>query len=214
PTSSLKNDPSAFQNYGRVREEILGDVAGFLKSKGNVDTNKIDLNDLWEARKILDNKINNELGATAFGSPQYTGIKAAATDMRREFAKFITDSLTNPGQAEDLNKFYEFMKVARSRGIDIPNEGEAIKLLRKQMGIQDIPEDVAKGAFYKYQMEQMNLMYEALENMAPKLRSEIGKTGFELWAKRNPKKARALGWAGIAGASAVGVRTLGGNPTE
>lgn len=215
PASSLKNDAGAFQNYGRVREEILGDVASFLKSKGDLDNGVIDLNNLWDARKILDNKIYDELGASTFGTPQYTGVKAAAKDMRRAFSSYITDSLTNPGQAEELNRFYEFLNVAKSRGISISKEGDAIKLLKQQMGIQDIPENVAKGAFYKFQMDQMNLMYEALENMAPKVRGEAGKTGYELWAKRNPKLAKVAALGAIGGASALGIRTLGGgSPTE
>jgi len=163
------------------------------------------LNELWNARKVLDTKIFDELGDATFGTPQYTGVKAAARDMRTAFANFITDSLTNPGQAEEVNQFYEFMKIAKGRGMVIKSEDDAIKLLRKQMGIQDIPADIAKGAFYKFQMEQMNLMYEAVENMAPKVLAQEGKSKLKMLASKYP--ALGLVGAGIVGAAVS--RTLG-----
>ena len=203
PTGSLKADVSAFKNYNRVREEILGDISGFLKQRTANSNNSTDLNELWDARKVLDQKIFNELGDATFGTPQYTGVKVAARDMRKGFSDFITDSLSNPGQAEELNRFYEFMKVANSRGMNIKSEQEAFKMLRKQMGVQDIPEDIAKGAFYKFQMEQMNLMYESIENMAPKVLAQEGKNKIQLLAKKYP----VLNWwtTGLVGAGGVGI---------
>lgn len=210
PTGSLKSDPSALKNYNRVREEILDDMAGFLRSKTAGPENMTDMNELWNARKVLDQKIFDELGDATFGSAQYTGVKAAARDMRTAFANFITDSLTNPGQAEEVNRFYEFMKVAKSRGIDIRNEKDAIKLLRQQMGIQDIPENVAKGAFYKYAMDQMNLMYEAMENMAPKVLAQEGKNKLQLLAKQYPALNWLIGGVGAGVVGTIGIRATGG----
>lgn len=216
PSSGLKADPHALGTYERVREEMLQDIATHLKKSGET-SNVTDMNELWDARKILDKKIENELGSVAFDSPQYFGVKAAARDMRTAFNSFITDSISNPGQAEQVNKFYDFLNVARSRGIPIKNEGEAIKLLRKQMGINDVPEDVAKGAFYKYQMEQMNLMYEALGNMVPKAKGELGKTSIDLFLKDNPvvkagKSLLGIGALGVGGYA--GARALTGSSGE
>lgn len=201
PDSGLKADPSAYTTYGRVREELLDDVARYLRLKGDV-SNATDMADLWDARKIIDAKIERELGTAAFGSPQYTGVKAAARDMRSSFNKFIVDSLANPGQAEKLNVFYDFLQTARSRGIGIPNESDAIKLLREQVGIADFDDNIAKAAFYKDKIERMNLLYEALDNMAPKALAEAGKTGIELWMKDHPLVAKAVGL--VAGGALAG----------
>ena len=209
PSSGLKSDPGAFSTYSRVREEMLDDVANFLKREGSVD-NMTDLNNLWDARKVMDSKIENELGQATFGSPQYTGVKAAARDMRSAFSKFITDSLENPGQGETLNKFYDFLQTARSKGVDIRNEGDAMEALRKQFGIQDFEEDVARAAFFKDNMEKLNLMYEAADNIAPKALAEAGKTQIQLWIKEHPIAAKALGLLGggaLAGLGFGGVQT-------
>lgn len=202
PSTSLKSDKAAFETYGRVREEILDDVANFIRRQGEVE-GVTDMNALWDARKILDAKINAELKGT-FGTPQYTGAKAAAADMRRAFKDFIVDSISNPGQAGTMNKFYDFLQTARSKGIDIRNEGDAIEALRKQFGINDFDEDVAKAAFYSDKMEKMNLMYEALTNMAPKALSEAGKSVPQIWMKEHPLAAKALGLLGGGALAGLG----------
>jgi len=202
PSTSLKSDKAAFETYGRVREEILDDVANFIRHQGDVN-GVTDMNALWDARKILDAKINAELKGT-FGTPQYTGAKAAAADMRRAFKDFIVDSISNPGQAGTMNKFYDFLQTARSKGIDIRNEGDAIEALRKQFGINDFDEDVAKAAFYSDKMEKMSLMYEALTNMAPKALKEIGKSSPEIWLKEHPFAAKALGLLGGGALAGLG----------
>jgi len=199
PSSSLKSDPSSFKNYNRIREEILGDIAGFIRSNSD-SANATDMNVLWDARKVLDRKIARELGDATFGTPQYSGVKAAARDMREGFSEFIKDSLSNPGQAEEVNRFRDFLQVATSRGIRITNEGDAIKLMRQQMGIQDVPEDVAKSAFFQHQMNQMSLMYKASDNMVDKVLSQNGKNKIQLLSAKYP----ALKWL-VGGAIGAGL---------
>jgi len=206
PSGGLKADVSAFNNYNRVREEILDDMATHLRKSGKVE-NMTDLNELWNARKIVDTRIENELGATAFDSPQYQGVKAAATDIRREINKYITDSLANPGQAEEMNTFYEFLNVARSRGMKITSEQDAYALLRKQMGIKDVPQDVARGAFFRYQLDQMSSMYEAVTNITPKVKGELGMNKLDMLV-RGPV-ARTLGTIGGIAGGVAGVTYLG-----
>lgn len=217
PRSGLKADPSAFKNYNRIREEVLDDLAGILK-KSDEKGSMTDMNELWNARKAIDARIENELGDfVEFGSPQYRGARAAATDLRREINNFIVDSISNPGQAEELNKFYEFMNVAASRGMKINNADEAYKLLRQQMGVQDIPEDVAKGAFFKFQLNRMSDMYEAAENIVAKAKSsDLGKT--KLDQKLGSRAFRTLTGLGTVGGVGLGtyagVRSLGGGDSN
>jgi len=218
PSSGLRADPSAVKNYNRIREEILDDLATSLKKSGEKGR-MTDMNELWNARKAIDTRIENELGDfVEFGSPQYRGARAAATDLRREINNFIVDSISNPGQAQELNKFYEFMNVAASRGMKINNTDDAYRLLRQQMGIQDIPEDVAKGAFFKFQLNRMSDMYEAAGNLGAKAKSELGKTKFDkLTGGRGMRSLQGIGTigAGLGGATYL-TRTLtgGGNSND
>lgn len=210
PSGSLKADPSAFKTYSRVREEIANDIAEHLRKSGGYE-NMTDMNELWNARKVIDARINNELGDAAFGTPQYTGVKAAATDMRRAVSGFISDSIANPGQAEDINRMYEFLNEARNRGIRINTSDDAYRLLRDQMGIKDLPEDVAKAAFFKSQLEKMNLLYMARDNMLDKVKGELGKTRLQLFLEENPTTKKVLYTGGAIATGAIGLNAIGGD---
>lgn len=185
PDDVLKADPGAFKTYGEVRERLLQSFYNQLNKSGN-KLASTDYNELWDARKALDSQIQRELGDKIFGTPQFTGVKAAARDMRRAFSEFIVDGLQYPGQMERVNQLQDFIQVARGKGIDIPNEGEAVKLLQRQFGLTAGEADVARAAFFRDSMERMNAMYDAVTNMSPKAVQEIGKTGYQLWMKNHP----------------------------
>lgn len=207
PQSSLKADPSALKTYDRVREEVQSNLYSSLKSlaksKGDFG-NTTDFNDVWNARKILDSKAEEELGSKVFGSPEYTGAKSAIQDMRQGLSQFITDSLHYPGQAEQVNKMQEFMQVARQRGIEIESPEELTGLM-KQMGIQNVPEDAAKAAFFSDNMRKVSNFYKAIDNVKTKIPDYLRENA--TFAKRHPLliKGAKLGASAAGGGALFGV---------
>lgn len=208
PKSSLKANGEAYKTYNRVREALLEDVYKELKKNPNPGA-LTDFNELWNARKVIDSKIQEELGGKVFGTPQYAGVKAAARDFRSGLNKFITDSLANPGDMQKVNKFTDFLKTARSRGIDISNNTNALKALEAQFGINQSEMNLAKAAIFRDALDVMTSRYEAIGNMAPKAFQELGKTKYELWIKNNPLLAKALGFAAGGAAAGLGFNTVG-----
>lgn len=197
PSTSLKSDTAAFGTYGRVKEEIqqtLYDTLSKLPERGN----STDMNALWNARKAIDTKISQELGDATFGTPQYTGVKAAARDMRNAINDFISNSLANPGQMQLVNAMTDFLQTARAKGINIPTEGDAITLLKQQFGLSQKAEDAMKAAFFRESLSKMSGMYDAISNMAPKAYGELGKTGINLLLKKHPALRKVIG-AGLSG---------------
>lgn len=190
PQSSLKADPSAFKTYARVREEVQSSLYNSLretaKAKGDFG-NQVDFNDVWNARKILDDKTEEELGTKTFGTPEFTGAKAAIQDMRQGLTQYIKDSLQFPGQMEDVNKMQEFMQVARSKGIDI-NSDQAVSLM-KQMGIKTSPESIARAQTFENAMSKISNYYKAMDNISTKVPDEIRASN--TFGKRHP----ILKWA-------------------
>lgn len=196
PSSSLKSDATAFSTYGRVKEEIQQALYDFLKTNPERG-NSTDMNNLWDARKVIDTKISQELGDATFGTPQYTGVKVAARDMRNAINTFITNSLAHPGQMEQVNAMTDFLQTARSKGIDISTESDAMKALAKQFGL-DADANAAKAAFFKASLSKMTGMYDAISNMAPKAYGELGKSEIQLLLKKHPILKKLIG-AGLTG---------------
>lgn len=199
PSPSLKSDRAAYETYKRVREEFLDDFAHFIRNNSDA-ANLTDTNVLWDARKVMDSRMERELGEAIFDSPQFIGAKVAARDFRKAFTDFIVDSMENPGQMEQVNRFYEFLIEARNRGIDVSNP-KALMQLRKQLGIEDVPENIQKAAFFKDSMEQMRLLYQARENMVPKVRKALGKAKVPL-VKTLKTAGKAVGVIGAGGLGA------------
>ena len=208
PKSSLKANGEAYKTYNRVREVLLDDIYKELKKSPNPGA-LTDFNELWDARKVIDSKIQEELGGKVFGTPQYAGVKAAARDFRNGLNKFITDSLANPGDVQKVNQFTDFLKTARSRGIDISNGTDAFKALEAQFGINQSEINLAKAAIFRDALDTMTSRYEAIGNMAPKAFQELGKTKYQLWIKNNPLLAKALGFAAGGAAAGLGFNTVG-----
>lgn len=170
PDATLKNAPGSHGTYSRVRENLITTVYNDLKAKAKEtgDFGSItDMGQLWDARKGVDTRIENELGSTVFDSPQYTGVKAAATDFRNAFNQFIGENYAHPGQMEQVNVMHDIIQGARARGIDIPNTAEAMDVLRKQLGI-NVSHDVAsaRAATFRDAVSELSNMYQARRNIA------------------------------------------------
>jgi hypothetical protein len=209
PSGSLKADPAAFSTYARVRENLLSSIYDTLKAGAKKSGNYgsvTDMSELWDARKVVDAQIEKELGATTFDSPQYMGVKAAARDFRDGFNRFIADNVANPGQMEQVNRMHEFLDAARSRGIDIPSEQDALNILRKQFGLTPSATANARAAMFQDTMTRLSRMYEARGNIAESNWRLMDKNAIQRWMKQNPQKAKLLEYG--LGAAGVG---LGGS---
>ena len=208
PDATLKADPAAFKTYARVKENLLTTMNNQLKTSAKASgtfESKTNMADVWDARKVIDQRIEEELGATTFGTPQYTGIKAAALDFRNGFNEFIANNVANPGQMEQVNKMQEFLQVSRARGIEIPDDEAAINMLRESFGLDASSEASARAAVFKDTMQRLNKMYEARGNIAESNYRLLDKNAIQRWVKQNPSKARALEYGiGVAGVGALG----------
>lgn len=206
PKSYLKSNPEALATYNRVREDLLSTIENHLKNNTDGSLSSTDMNELWNARKNIDKKIEEELNAN-LGEAHYAGAKAAAQDFRNQMAAFIDKSLEFPGQMEQINTMESFIKELRSRGMRISNEKEYMDAIRKQFGIQNTIEDMARKAFFRDQMDQMSAMYHAVDNLSTNIKRDIGKTKFKQLVEKYPVRsgAGAAAASGVIGAGAYGV---------
>jgi hypothetical protein len=207
PSFNFKTDKDAFVTYRQVRERILSKIYSSLKGKSAKSGDfgsTTDFNDVWDARKEIDRAIADELGAVTFDTPQYSGVRAAARDVREAFSGFISDSLATPGQMEKVNRMQEFLQEARKRGMDIDTEGDALKVLEQEFGISRSTADEARVAFFKDRMNQLNLMYEARGNLAEQNYKLLDKNAVQRWMKQNPTKANLLKYGiGVGSGGAI-----------
>jgi hypothetical protein len=201
PSSALKADPSAFANYSRVKEDLLNTIAGKIKSITANPNNLTDMNELWDARKLVDKKINQELNMN-LGDAQYAGAKAAAQDFRQQFSSFIKDSLLYPGMMEKVNKANEILGHMSSIGQDITPEMK--DALYTRFGINPTMVDEARSAAFSNAMDKMSSMYTAVDGLSTKIKGDLGKSTIS----RVVKAVKDHPVAAI-GASAVGAYELG-----
>ena len=173
PTSSLKNDPSAMKTFSRIREDLLAQVAGDLKQNPN-KLSMTDNNELWDSRKGIDNTIKRELGEATFGTPQFTGVKAAATSFRDAYKNFLIDNIKNSGNMTKVNQIEQILNASRARGIEFSNIDEARAMLKQHYGVDVIPENELRAAFFENSMGKMNDLYQAGDALSTKANKEIG----------------------------------------
>lgn len=205
PSSSLKGDPAATQTYNRIRESVLQTMAdsikGISQKTGNF-LNSTDFNAIWNSRKGIDNKIEEELGASTFGTSQYTGVKAAATDMRAGIAQFMKDSFRYAGQMDKINKMNDFIKESVGRGIQISED--MMPALKKQFGIVEDPAKAGLADSWDKSMTTLSSLYDGVANLSSKVGTERGKSYFNLFAKSHPMVTKAVGGAAAGAAAAIG----------
>lgn len=189
PTSAIKNDPSAFENYNRIKEELLGVAEKSLRETQNAGGKSVsgmtDLNDLWTPGKAIDKYIQKQLGDTTFGSPAYTGVKAAAQDLRNGFRQFMSDSMRYPGQMESLNRMTQFIRAMPDNLRQTLNP-ENLDALREQFGIKTTPSSESLANILDQKMQKLHDMFEVRDNLATKARGEQGTTPFSRYMKAHP----------------------------
>ena len=205
PSKSFKRDSTAFQTYNETRELLINKVGNALRdmSRRQGDfKNLTDFNDVWDSRKMIDSIEEAQLKVLDFGTPEYTGIKSAVQDFRKAHTDFILDSLAYPGQMEQLLKVEDFFKLYKARGGSISSPEQAIELV-KQFGISNTSDDIARSAFFRDKMKELNLLYEAKANLRTNVPREIGKTKFQV---QHPTATKVI----KRGAQAVGIGAAGG----
>lgn len=198
PSSSLKgldSDSKAAQNtYNKVRESLISSVEKHLKNTGNTGS-MTDMSEFWDARKGVDQQIEDELGAKTFDSPQYKGAKAAAQDFRNAMNGFVSDSLSNPGTMSTLNTVNDFISESAARGISFDNVEDLESAVKEQLGVKSLPEDVAKAAYFRNSLGKMSNFYKAIDDMSTWAGKEVGSNKIGRFVKAHPVAATVGGLA-------------------
>lgn len=192
PPATLKTNAGAFEKYGQVRENILSRVYNYMQNQAQTtgDFGSLtDYNQIWDARKVIDNVISDELGTTTFDSPQYLGVKAAARDFRNQINKFVADAVTYPGQMEQVNQMYDFVQQAQRRGISISTPRE-VNALQNQFGLSPIENNASTQ--YLDKLSRLSKMYDAVDNIAEANYKLLDKGFVKRWIIQNPGKAKVL----------------------
>lgn len=103
---------------------------------------------------------------------------------RKRFDRMINDKINAFGGSQTLKK--EIAVAIRN-------------------GVQDFIKDGTKDTFYADKMKEMSDLYDVRDLVNTTALKEKGQNALKVWAKNNPKKAKALGWATTfaAGAGAV-----------
>lgn len=178
PTQAIQASKEAASTFNRVRERVIGTVYNSVKSQskkaGEFGANT-DMNVYWNARKTIDNIIEEELGAKTLADPARTGVKAAAQDLRRGVADFISDTLRYPGQGEKVAIYRNTVNGMREKGIEMGPE--ELKGLAQQLGLNPTGEAVA--SHWDEMMKNASGLYKGLENISTKISDErkVGKVG-------------------------------------
>jgi len=197
PPFVLKSEPVALSSFNQLKERFLSVLADSIKksqsSTGKFGTGKrpmsgtVDLNELWAPGKTIDRMISDELGNAVWGTPQYTGIKAAAMAIRDVPRQFISDSLRFPGQMEKIVQMREVANTLAKKGIEfgLPEQ----KLYMKQMGIISTPEASAVANTWEKSMDTLHSLLDIRNNLAPKVRVGMGTNAVGRFFKANPVTA-------------------------
>lgn len=206
PDKGLKDDPAAYKAYQRTSENALDTLYKTMKTtaKETGDFGAVTPgSDIRQARIAVDQQIKAELKGATLGTPQYTGIKAAAVSARNVLNRMAEDMLRYPGQMEQLNKFNADMAELSKRGIEVdPAEAEGLKA---KYGLKSTAESEANAQKLSDQQSKMSDLYDARDNMIDKYQSLVGKEKWQEYLKNNPRIRKALRYGAIGiGAGIVG----------
>lgn len=200
PSETIKSDNVARKTYERIRESTIEAVSKYPKNNEG----------LWEARKALDRILKKDFGDSIFGTLQHTAVKRGALDARNAINDFIYQNLAIDDIA-GMNRIDDILKASRERGIAIESMDDAKRILRNQLGIDaPIPEDQVKAAFFRQKLKDMNLLYEARDNITDKLVSQFGNDKITRILS-NPKYRSARNifiGLGLAGSAAAGAKAV------
>lgn len=207
PDQAIQSSKEAYSTFNRVRDRVVqsvyNSVKGAAKKAGDFGSST-DMNDYWKARQHIDDIIKEELGAKTFTDPGVSGVKAAASTLRRGVADFISDSMRFPGQGEKVAVYRNTVNGLREKGIELGEQ--ELKQLADQMGLQATGE--AAASQWDSMMKNANGLYKGLDALGTKVGSErtVGKIG--QFAKDHPllvKGAKAAGWGAAATAGGTGI---------
>lgn len=206
----IKNEAATSKAFEKVRERIIDAVANSVRSQsGETTASLTDMTSYWNARKVVDQIINEELGAKTLADPARTGVQEAGKLLRKGVADFISDTFRYPGQMEQVARLRQAVNVMQSRGIEM-NEN-AVRELAKQLGLEPSGAEVA--ALWDEHMTTLFNLYKAEDNLATKISTEQGKNIFQIFGKKHPllKRTALVVGAGVAGAAGYGgYQSLGG----
>lgn len=223
PTQSLKG--AELSTYNRVRERILSSIANKIgpdvkdirslaefRAKapaGSVPEKLLKGDeDFWDARKMIDDIVDEETKGKAFGSAELNGAKVAYRDMRGAFKQYLSDAYRYPGQMEKVNRANEFLTTQRGRAMN--KVGWDLSKFENQFGLVRNASNEANAAEWEKYMDILSGLFDAQKNVATKLGSERGKTLLQLYAKTPTAQfikrgaiATGIGGGAVAGAKAL-----------
>lgn len=204
PSSALKSDPKALDTFNRIKEESLDTAEDSLRSSqtagGKTVSGTSDLNDMWEPAKAIDRHISNELGQSTFDTPQYTGVKAAATSMRNAVRQFMSDSLRYPGQMEQLNMFNRDLgDIPRSMRVNMTDEDIANMKQSAPYNLKSTPESESVAGDLDKEMQNLHNLFEVRDNLSVKARLEQGTNALSRYLKNHPLARQAAGAIKLGG---------------
>lgn len=193
PTNLFKADDAVMKTFNAVRKDISDIVAQYPKTNEGI----------WEARKAVDSMIKKQYGDAVFGTEKYNAIQKAALDSRNAINDFIADNLAT-GDISKVNRIQEILNEAQRRGVKITNIQEARKAIGESIG-QVTPDEI-KAAYFRSQLKEMNLLYEAKENITGTISKQFNADKLQK-IMDNPKYRslrNILIGAGIAGSAITG----------
>ena len=214
PSQPLEGEAlSAYKRIGeRLQQTIankLGkdvkDIRNLAEFRGKISDGRIPEKvlkgdeDFWDARKILDEIVQEETKGKAFGDKTLQGTKAAYEDYRRAFAQYLSDAYRYPGQMQQVNRANEFLKTQQVAGMD--KTGWYLPTFEKQFGLQRNPQFDLTAKEWETMMGNLSKLYDAKNVIAPKAAKEVGKTYWKLFKKEHPTLIKAAG----IGATGVGL---------
>lgn len=196
PAPGLKDDPSAFEAFQRTSQralntlnKVMTDTAKATEDFGPVTPGS----DIRQARIAIDQQIKTELKGATLGSPQYTGIKAAAVSARNVLNRMSEDMLRYPGQLEQLNRYNADLGALQERGIDITSEAQ--NALKAKYGLTSTAESEANATKLSAQHKTMSNLFEARDNLIDKTQGSVGKNKIQETIANSPVAKAAVGVA-------------------
>ena len=211
PPRSISSSNVDMEKFNYMRERIIESVYGSLKaySKKTGDFGaSTDMNDFWNARKVIDDIVEQETKGKAFTDPVVGSVNNAAAVLRKEVSGYISDAMRYPGQGEKVAIFRNTIQGMQERGMEFDESN--IRMLAEQLGLK--PTGAKLADEWDAMMKSTSGLYKGIEILSTKAASErtLGRAG--QWAKDHPfivNTGKAVGWtAGVGGAGAVGGAVL------
>ncbi len=204
PPTFLKNNPENFANFKDLKSKALSVLKQFPNNQEGVQ----------QARTAIDRMITEEFGPLIWDKTmaQSSPMRQAVLKLRTALNDFTHDSI-RVRDINTLNKVEDFLKVAQKRGIKI-DDVEAVKEeILREFGTEILPENELKAIIFRNKLKNMNLKFEAAENIWDNSAKEVGKSKFQNLTK-DPTVRTAAGIGVGYGLSQIFGRGTAGNNTN